>query len=786
MVKNYFKIAFRSLLKNKGYSFLNIFGLTIGITCASLIFLWVEDELSFNDSFGNQDQVYYVPTNHNFEGEWTTFYSTPGPLAKVLKDEIPEIVKSAITSNANLVFPIGDDHINSIGKYADKDFFDIFSLTFVEGNITDAFENPESIVLTEKTAELLYGKNRKVLGETISLNDGSNYSVTGVIKDLPSNVTFGFNWLAPFERYAKGKDWILDYDNNFADTFVKLAEGANFAKVDAKVRQVLLDKNKNSHSGTYAFLHSIKDWHLRSKFEDGKIIGGRITYVRLFAVIAFIILLIACINFMNLSTARSTKRANEVGVRKAMGSSRYRLIIQFISESLTLAFVATLTSVLLLVILLPQFNILIEKDLVLGLTKLSHISFLVLIILICGIFAGLYPAFYLSSFKPVEVLKGLQVTQGSVSFIRKGLVVVQFTISIVFIIGTILVYQQIQHVKNRDLGYDKDQLIVMRSNNAIIQKFEVIKQELINTGTVKNVALSNSVILSGGGNRTGLRWDGATTTEAILITQRYVSSEFVETTGMEIIEGRDFSDSMVKDSTNVLITKSFASLMGTGSAVGKKIFNDKKSYKVIGVVNDYLYGDMYGTSDPVMFFNNNNYGDFIYVKTQKGMVLTSVISGIETIMKKHNPAVPFEAFFIDEIFNDKFKSEQLVGKLSQIFALLAILISCLGLFGLAAYTAEQRRKEIGVRKVLGASVSGIVKLLSKDFLKLVFISIIISIPLAWFVMDNWLQDYAYRIKINWLVFVIAGSVAILIAIFTVSFQAIKAAIANPVKSLRSE
>jgi predicted permease len=786
MILNYIKIASRTLLKNKAYSFLNIFGLAIGITCASLIFLWVEDEVSFNTSFKKQDQVYYVPTNHNFSGEWRTFYSTPGPLAKALKDEIPEVIRSIVTIGANLVFPIQDDHIGSVGKYADEDIFEIFSLAFIEGNAKDAFKSQEAIVLTEDMVVLLYGENTKVLGKTIRMSNGDDYMVTGVIENLPTNVTFGFNWLAPFERYAKRQNDILGYDNNFADTFVELSPEANFEIADSKVRQILLKKNGDSPTGTYAFLHTMKDWHLRSKFEDGKVVGGRIAYVRLFSIIAIIILLIACINFMNLSTARSEKRANEIGVRKAMGSGRSRLIIQFISEALLLAFIATSISIVFLFILLPEFNLLIEKDLALGLAKPMHILFLLGITLVCGIFAGLYPAFYLSAFKPVEVLKGLKVTQGSATFIRKGLVVGQFTMSIVFIIATILVYQQIQHVKNRDLGYDKNQLLVMRANDKVIQKFSVIKKDLINTGVVKNTALCNSVVLSGGSNRTGLKWDSAEPTEDVLISLRHVSSEFIQTIGMEIVEGRNFSTIMIQDSTNVLITQSFADLMGKGSALGKKVTIDEKAYQVKGVVKNYLYGDMYGTSDPVLFFNNANYGNFLYVKIEDEISAALAISKIKAVMKKHNPVFPFDYNFVDNIFDARFKNEQLISKLSQLFALLAILISCLGLFGLAAYTVERRSKEIGIRKVLGASVSGLVKLLSKDFLRLVGISILIAVPIAWYAMENWLQDYAYRIEINLWIFIISGGVALLIAMLTVSFQAIKAALANPVDSLKTE
>ncbi|WP_299118912.1 ABC transporter permease [uncultured Winogradskyella sp.] len=784
MILNYIKIAFRSLLKNKGYSFLNIFGLAIGITCASLIFLWVEDEVSFNESFPKQDQVYYVPTNQQYEGEWRTFYSTPGPLAQDMLNEIPGILKATRSSLEERLFTVGDNSINRRGRYADADFLDIFTLKFIEGNREEAFENPEAIVLTQEIAEQLFGKGEKALGNVVRVSNKDNYLVTGVIENLPKNVSFPFDWVAPFERYRDGAEWMTEYGSNFSDTFVELSPEANFETVDAQVRELI--GKKAEFTDDYAFLHSIKDWHLRSKFENGKVVGGRITYVRLFTIIAFIILLIACINFMNLSTARSEKRANEVGVRKAMGSSRSRLITQFISEALVLSFIATALSVLLLAVLLPQFNLIIEKDLVLGLANPIHILVLVSISIISGIFAGLYPAFYLSSFKPVEVLKGLKVTQGSASFIRKGLVIGQFTISIVFIIFTILVYQQIQHAKNRELGYDKDQLLSMRIDHDFIPKFDLIQQELIRTGSVHNATLCNSEILSGGNNGSGFSWKGGTDTEDVLISFRNVTQSFFDTTGMEIIEGRGFSNNFEADSSYALVSESLAKMMGDENPVGNLISRDEDNMEIIGVVKDYVYGDMFDASDPVLFMHFPYYARYMFIKTKDGVPVDKALSDIETVLKKHNPAFPFEYTFVDDAFNAKFKNEQLVGELSQIFAILAILISCLGLFGLAAYTAEQRSKEIGVRKVLGASVSGIVKLLSKDFLKLVGVSILISVPIAWYATYNWLQDYAYRIEINWWIFAIAGLLAILIALATVSFQAVKAAVANPVDSLKTE
>tara|TARA_R110002167_G_scaffold105006_7_gene270304 strand:+ start:2926 stop:5283 length:2358 start_codon:yes stop_codon:yes gene_type:complete len=785
MFKNYLKIAWRNLWKNKGYSALNIFGLAIGISCASLILLWVEDEVSFDNLFPKLDQVYYVPTNQQYEGEWRTFYqSTPGPLAKVMKDEIPEIIRSARTTGEDLLFEVGENALNKYGRFADPDFLDMFSLSFIEGNSKNAFEEYDAIIVSKETAKHLYGENSTVLGKVVRVNNDTNYIITGVFDDMPTNVTYRFEWVAPFERHAADKPWMKDYGSNFADTFVELSPESDLETVDAKVRKILPAKTEDED--TYAFLHSMKDWHLRSNFEGGKKVGGQIVYVQLFSLIAIIILLIACINFMNLSTARSEKRAKEVGVRKVLGSGKKRLISQFIAEAMITATIATLISVLFLIILLPQFNIFIEKQLELRLLETAHLLTLLGITLVCGLLAGWYPAFYLSSFKPVEVIKGTTSKGGSATMIRKGLVVAQFTVSIVFIISTIIVYQQLTHVKSRDLGFEKENLIKMPVNGDIIKNFGPIKQDMIATGMIENVGLNNSEVLSGGNNGSGFEWQGGTDTEDVLISFRYISSGFFETAGMKIIEGRGFSDDIDNANNNILVTETFAKLMGNGSALGKTVRRDDDSFTVIGVVKDYLYGDMYGSSDPVMFFNYHDNARFLYIRTKPGMAISETLAAIENVMKKHNPAFPFEYEFTDDAFNARFKSEKLVGSLSQIFALLAIIISCLGLFGLAAYTAEQRRKEIGVRKVLGSSVAGIVQLLSKDFMRLVLVALLIAGPLAWWAMQNWLDSFAYRIEISLWVFVVAGFAAICIALLTVSFQAVKAAVANPVKSLRTE
>ena len=783
MFKNYIKIAWRNLWRNKGYSALNIFGLAIGITCAGIILLWVEDELSFNSDFPKRDFVYYLPTNQLYEGEWRTFFqATPGPLAKVIKDEIPEIIGSSRSVGADILFEVGENSISKYGRLADPDFLDIFSLNFIEGNLQNAFEKPDAIVLSQESATHLYGPGSSALGKVVRVNHDTDYTVTGVFENLPPNVSYGFDWVAPFENYATDKPWLNEYGNLFSDTFVELSPEADFETVDAKVRSII--ESKTGDDETVAFLHPMKDWYLKSNFEGGKQVGGQIIYVRLFSIIALIIVLIACVNFMNLSTARSEKRANEVGVRKVLGSGKRTLVSQFMVEALITTTFAALVSIVLLMVLIPQFNILVEKQLELKLFSPTHLLLLLGITMICGLLAGWYPAFYLSSFKPVEAMKGTRNKQGSAATIRKGLVITQFTVSIVFIISTIIIYQQVNHVKNRDLGFEKENLIRVPVNGDIVKNFNPIRQDMIATGKIENIALNNSEVLSGGNNGSGFEWQGGTDTEDILISFRYISSGFFKTAGMELIEGRAFEDDLGND--NIIVTETFARMMGEGSAVGKTVMRDGETYTVIGVLKDYLYGDMYGTSDPVMFFNYHSDARHLYIKTKQGTAIGEALATMESVLKKHNPAFPFEYQFVNDAFEARFKGEQLIGNLSKIFALLAIAISCLGLFGLAAYTAEQRRKEIGVRKVLGSSIKGIVQLLATDFMRLVIFALLVAGPIAWWMMENWLERFAYRIEINWWVFLIAGIAAICIALLTVSFQAIKAAMTNPVKSLRTE
>lgn len=789
MIKNYFKTAFRTIWKTKSHSFLNIFGLAVGITCAGLIFLWVEDELRYNHSNCNRDRLYQVMENQAYEGKTYTFAATPGLLASSVKDEIPGIRNSCrLTWDNYTLFNLGEKSIYERGYYADSSIFSMFTLPFVQGKKDNAFSQLHSLVITEKMAKKFFGDAKDVVGRSLKVDNKKEYVVSGVIKDLPENSTLRFEWLSPFKIYEEENQWLQQWGNNGVQTFVELDQQNNVASINKKLTGYI--KSKDTAAIAEPFLFCMNDWRLYSKFEEGKQAGGRIQFVRLFGIIAWIILLIACINFMNLSTARSEKRAREVGVRKVLGAGKGTLIWQFIGEALLMSFLSMLLAVLVIFLVLPAFNSLVDKHLGLGLTNPLHIGALLLIGLVCGLVAGSYPAFYLSSFNPVWVFKGMKMKGSAPAFIRKGLVVVQFSISIILIIGTIIIYQQIQHVKGRELGYDKANLIQTGLRGDMKKNFTAIKQELVSSGYVENAAMANLNMLYMGSSTTDFRWEGKDPSKKVLITQDFVGPEYISTTGVKIKEGRDFYSDIKTDSFSVIINETLATMIGK-DPVGKIITRDTSEnsgikYTIVGVAKDFLFGDLYAKSDPLIFVPFPEYFGYMYIRLKPGANTENAMARIESIIKKNNPGYPFDYTFVDEEFDRQFKSENLIGKLSGVFALLAIIISCLGLFGLAAYTAERRTKEIGIRKVLGASVSGITGLLSKDFLMLVSISAVIAFPLAWWGMEKFLQNYSYRVSIHWWVFVLAAAVALLIALITISFQSIKAAIANPVKSLRTE
>jgi len=794
MFKNYFKATLRNLWKNKGYSFLNIFGLAIGIACAGFIFLWVEDEVNWDQFNTKKDRLYFIQENQKYDTYVATFGSTPAPMAPAMQHEIPGIANTCriIGYNTKLI-TIGNKSMYAFPNYADASLFSMFTFPFVQGNARTAFTQLYSMVVTESTAKKFFGDEKNVVGKTVRVGNKQDYVITGVIKDIPKNSTIQFEWVAPFQIwYDENKSWAKEWGNNDLSTYVELKPNVSAASVNKILYNFI--QQRESKSIARPFLWSAHDWHLRGEFDNGvQTGGGRITYVHLFSIIAWIILLIACINFMNLATARSEKRAREVGVRKVLGSGKRMLIFQFIGEAIFMAALSAVVAVIIMALLLPTFNLLVQKNLVLDLGNPLHLAALLAITFICGLFAGSYPSLYLSSFNPVFVLKGLRMKGSSAAIIRKGLVILQFSISIILIISTIIIYQQIQHVKNRSLGFNKNNLLDIDMNNEMAKNFSAVQQDLLNTGLIENMAVSNYNTLYGGNNTGSLVWEGKKTNNEVLISTRFVSPGYMKTSGIKILEGRDLveTDSVQSKKLNVLITQSLEKLMGNNTALGKTLHWDGDTsgtvVTVVGVVNDYVYGDMYGKSDPVMFFcvttpDESN----MYVRLKSNTNIETAIKQIGAVIKKDNPSYPFTYHFVDDQFNQMFQNEQLISKLSRVFATLAIIISCLGLFGLAAYTAERRTKEIGIRKVLGAGITNITTLLSKDFLQLVVISCIVAFPVAWWMMSNWLRNYKYRIEISWWIFLAAGLSAILIALITISFQSVKAAIANPVKSLRTE
>jgi putative ABC transport system permease protein len=807
MFKNYFKTTIRSLWRNKGYSFLNIFGLAIGIACAGLIFLWAEDELNWDNNNVKKDKLYQLEVNLTVDKNEWTMGSTPRPLGTAMKTEIPGIASTARLSDQaqRLLFSFTDKSLYAAGRYTDASLFSMFTFHFLEGNSKNPFPQLYSLVITESTAKKFFGNEKDVIGKTIRVNNKQDYVVSGVVKDMPENSTLQFEWLAPYEitivdlkelgkQHGITMTDAMEWSSYGPLTYVELDKSANLAVINKQLKDFIHRKAADQRKET--FLYPMKDWRLYSEFANGKPTGGgRIIQVRMLSAIAWIILLIACINFMNLATASSQKRAKEVGVRKVLGAGKKKLVMQFMGEAFFMALIATIVAIFIMSLSLPAFNLLMQKQLGLNIANPYHIISLLIIAIICGLIAGSYPSLYLSSFNPVFVLKGLKIKAGSASFIRKGLVIVQFVISVVFIISTMIVYMQIQHIKNRNLGLNKNNLIEINPENDISKIFSLIKNDLLSAGVIENVALTDHSTLTGGDTDGRFRWQGKSEDSKVSVAHRNVSPEFISTSGMQIIQGRDFSNDAASENSNVIINESMGKMMGKESAVGKIIQSPRgnadgvfTNMTVIGVVKDYVYGNIYDSkAEPLIIFcKPPEYQNFIYVRTKAQINIQEALAKIEAVMKKDNAAYPLEYKFVDDQFRDMFSDETLISKVSGIFAALAIIISCLGLFGLAAYTAEQRTKEIGIRKVLGASVGGITTLISKDFLLLVTIACAVAFPVAWWIMHDWLQNYEYRIEISWWIFLAAGISAVLIALITISFQSIKAAIANPVKSLRTE
>jgi putative ABC transport system permease protein len=791
MFKNYLKITFRNIWKNKTYGFLNITGLAIGIAAAALIFLWVEDELTFNHSFANRDFIYRIMENHHNDGKINTSGSTPGPMAQAVKTDIPGIKNSGRLSwTMDELIVLKDKSIKESGAYVDPSVVEMLAPEFIFGKSSEVFSQLQSVVINETTSNKFFG-NENPIGKTIKMdaNQGFSvdglYTVTGVFKDFPENSSYKFQWMSPYVVFENKNDWMKPWDNNLTETLVQLNPSADPESINKKLFGYIAAKTGVPSASCVLF--SMNDWNLRNQFTDGKPDGGNIKYVKLFSIIAAIILLIACINFMNLSTAQSEKRAREVGVRKVMGAGKNRLVVQFIAESLLMSFLAVILAVLIVYFVLPMYSSLVKKPLGLNLFSMSHLGWLLLVGLTTGFIAGSYPAFYLSSFNPIKVLKGIKIKTGTgVIFIRKGLVISQFAVSIMLIICTSIIYMQIQHIKQRDLGYSRDRLIMMDLQGDVRDHFNSVLDQLTATGYIENAAMSVHDPLHIYSYTDGFTWPGKDLNNKVTIHSNQVSSGYISLLHMKVIEGRDFYKTSDADSNRVIINEGLKKLMGKDGKAGGTISINSKNFQIAGIIKDVVYNDVYAAGSPLILFCYPKNANILTIRIKPNVDLSEALEKTEAVFKTNNPGYPFEYKFLDEEFNKLFSTETLIGNLAGIFSVLAIFISCLGLFGLAAYTAERRRKEIGIRKVLGASAQGLAGLLSKEFLKLVALSCIIAFPVSWWAMQDWLQDYQYRTTIHWWIFAMAGISSLAIALVTVSFQAIKAAIANPITSLRSE
>ncbi len=794
MIKNYFKIAWRNLIKSKGYSLINISGLAVGMSVAILIGLWVWDEVSFNKNFENYNRIAIVMQHQTFNGDVGTQSSLPYLTGDELKKNYGGDFKyssmSSWTSNHILAF--GNQKISKSGNFFEPQITEMLSLKMLSGTRA-ALQDIHSVILSASTAKALFG-SADPLDKIIKIDTKFDVKVSGVYEDLPYNSDFNnLTFIAPWQLYIDDNFWVEKatnpWRNNSFKALVQLADHADMVKVSAKIKDLKLRRvsKADAEFKPVMFLQPMSKWHLYGEFKNGVESGGRIRFVWLFGIIGFFVLLLACINFMNLSTARSQKRAKEVGIRKAIGSFRRQLVSQFFAESLLVTLLAFILSLVLVQISIPLFNEVADKKM--GILWTSPLFWLLgfAFVLLTGFMAGSYPALYLSSFKPVKILKGTFRVGRFATVPRKVLVVLQFTVSVVLIIGTIVVFNQIQYVKNRPVGYSREGLISIGLRTENIHKhFDAISNELKNSGAIAEISESSGATTYVDEVDNGFEWKGKAPSVQGDFGVVYISPDFGKTVGWKIKQGRDFSKEFGTDSTGIILNETAVKFMGLQHPVDEIIQWDGKPYHVVGVVKDMVMESPYEPVFRTVFVTNNDPQQVISIRVNPATSTSVALAAIETVFKKYNPDQPFSYGFTNDDYARKFGDEKRIGTLASFFAVLATFISCLGIFGLASFTAEQRTKEIGVRKVNGASVYNLWKLLSIDFVLLVFISSLIAMPIAWFAMQSWLKQYEYKTTIPWWIFAVVCFGALLITLMTVSYQSIRAALMNPVKSLKSE
>jgi putative ABC transport system permease protein len=788
MIKNYLKVAWRNLVRNKFFSAINILGLALGMTCSILILLWVQNELSIDSFHANKDRLYSVYERQFYDHKVHGQYATPGILADELKKVVPDIEYATETQLGDIsTFRAGEKILKMPGGSATADFFKMFSFPLIQGNVQSALNDPSSIAISRKMAEEFFGSPQAAIGKSIRYENRVNFNITAVFENVPANTSEKFDYLVNWYQFLKDNPWAKEWDSNSPATFIMLKSNTDGGTVNKKLTHFVDTYLKPTPAFREELaMQKLDEVYLNSDLKEGVPSGGRIEYVHLFSIVAIFIMLIACINFMNLTTARSIKRAREIGVRKVVGAVRSVLIWQFIGEAILLTFLAVLIAAFLVAVLLPVFNSVTQKQIEYPASQLSFWLWLAGLTLVTGFISGSYPALFLSGFSPVKVLKGtLKLSAGSAMF-RKGLVIFQFSLSVILIVGTIVISKQVNYIQNKNLGYDRENMIFVPAEGDLLSKYEIFKDEALKMPGVKNITRITANPTNFSSSTSGVTWDGKDPNVNIEFTQVSVGYDFIKTMKLEMAQGRDFSKDFAIDTINYMINETALKRTGYKDPIGKPFTMWGRKGKIVGILKDFHFHSLHDAIEPlvVRMGENIDYGS-ILIRTQPGQTKQAIAS-IGKLCRELNPNFTFTYQFSDLEYQKLYNNEQVISKLSDAFAFLAIFISCMGLLGLAMFTAEQRTKEIGIRKVLGASVVSLFTLLSREFIILVIIALVIATPVSWYAMNKWLLNYHYHIEVAWWVFLLSGVIAIFITLVTVSFQSAKAALMNPIKSLRSE
>jgi len=786
MLKLNLKIALRNLWRNKGFTLINLGGLAIGLASCMILLLYVAYEYGYDKQFTDYDKTYVLYNNQKTASETFSFMAFPGQLKDEIKEKVPGVAKvSRLSYPEPTLISYHQNNFKMNAVFGDPDFLNMFDYKVLKGNSNTFLNSVDGVILTETLAKNLFG-NEDPINKVVKLDNNENLKVEGVIADRPKNSTLELDYILSWKLYEKLNTWTKNsgWGNNYCMLFMQLQNNSFFDQANHQLKGMIKAHDKEVNGEP--FMHPLSKWHLYDRFENGKNVGGKIDQLRIFFLLAFCILLIACVNFMNLSTAKSEKRAREVGVRKAIGSSRNNLVGQFMFESVLLTTLSMLVAFVLIEVSLPYFNNLLGITLGIDYKDYKFWSVFLGLTFFTALMAGSYPAFYLSSFDPVKVLKGFKISGGSSLSIRKFLVVFQFVFAACLIVCTAVIYQQLNYIKNKPIGYNKANLVQISTEGEFSkpEKRAILKDELMKSGAI-TAFTEYSMSLTGGGNNTyGISWPGKNEQDKILVNFRFTNLDLTKTTGMEILKGRDFSKDFV-DTANVLVNEALVKVMGMKDPVGKMISWDQP-IRIIGVVKDYVMESPYQKAKPLLIAQNPSRATTIIMRLNDKNNITTSVNQVNEVAKKLNPAYPATIRFVDDNFELKFKNEKLLGTLSNWFSGFAIFISCLGLLGLALFMAEQRKKEISIRKVLGATTANILTLLNKDFIKLVAIANVIAFPLAYIMINKWLSGYEYRISISMLPFIAAISLSVIIAVLTVSIQSVKVAKANPVDALKYE